>query len=184
MLVVKPKWKKKSCFPFTLFAMIWIFIQGPLSFQADYINMAYDSIYHVIDRFVAVINVFFYVLKIATCFWHARPSVVACEFVGLAFTITCFMKSQKAQIMQNTDDFCLWHSIWHFMPLLSNVVDLVEILFFEKRDSSKSNSNVNTTKSLKESLTSKESQFWLEALMNDDRGADDNRGWYSNIKSD
>jgi len=179
MLVIKPRWIKKSFFPITLFAMILIFIQGPLSFKADYCNMTNDSIYHVIDRFMAVFNLFFYVSKLTTYFWHARTSIFACQVVTIIGTILCFMKSQKAQIMQNPDDFCLWHSMWHMGPLVSTVIDSIEVFILEKRDSS----NVCTrTRSLKESFISKESQFLLEDLMKS--GVDENSDRYSNIKND
>jgi len=157
MLVIKPKCITNTSFPLTPFAMILIFFQGPLSFKADYCNMTNDSIYHVIDRFMAVINSFFYVTKFATYFWHGRTSTAVCQIAALIVTMLCFMKSQKAQIMQNPDDFCLWHTMWHIGPLIGTVIDSVEVFILEKRDS-------------------------LEDLMHD--GVDENRGRYSNIKND
>jgi len=156
-LYIKPNWTKNSCFPCTLFAMILIFLQGPLSFQADYMNMANDSIFHVIDRFVAVTNLFFYAWKVATYFWNARTSIFLGQAFVLVLSLSCFLNSQKAQIMHNTSGFCLWHSLWHVSFLLNNSIDFIEVYFFEKRDGS----NVGT-KPEKGSLGLEKMLFWMK----------------------
>jgi len=150
---------------------------GPLSFKADYVNMANDSIYHVIDRLMAVTNLLLYAVKLAAYFWHARTSIILSQTLAMMITIMCFMNSQKAQIMQNTEGFCFWHSLWHLGVLFSTFVDLIEVFVIEKQESP-----ILHTESLTGSLLSKESQIWLKALMKN--GVNENCGQYNKITKD
>jgi len=173
MILVRPKWAKNSSFPFTSFGLILIFIQGPLSFKADYVNMANDSIYHVVDRFVAVTNTILYFGKVSTYFWHARISIIASQTIALMITMTCFVNSQRAQMLLNTEDFCMWHSLWHLCGLCSAFVDIIEVFVIEKKQD---------TESRMGSILPNERQSWWKAFMN--YGADENCSLYKKINKD
>ena len=46
--------RNNIAFPYKTMALLLIFVQSPLSFLADYVNMTHDSYWHVVDRCLAL----------------------------------------------------------------------------------------------------------------------------------
>jgi len=129
MLLSIPHWTKKCFYPYRTFAMVLIFIQGPLSFQADFMNLTNDSIYHVLDRSFACINLFFECGKMLCIYNNVGFEIFCCYFANLSFGLFCFMNSQDAQMNSSPDLFIFWHTLWHVYPLIYTVIRIVELHF-------------------------------------------------------
>lgn len=129
MLLSIPHWTKKCFYPYRTFAMVLIFIQGPLSFQADFMNLTNDSIYHVLDRSFACINLFFECGKMLCVYNNVGFEIFCCYFANLSFGLFCFMNSQDAQMNSSPDLFIFWHTLWHVYPLIYTVIRIVELHF-------------------------------------------------------
>jgi hypothetical protein len=88
--------------------------KAPLSFFADFIYMDQDSVFHILDRFVAVPLMTLELWKVA-CLWRYAPH----GFVTLLYTLStlsalyCFLQSQQAQSLQDVKGFITWHNRWH-----------------------------------------------------------------------
>jgi hypothetical protein len=88
--------------------------EAPLSFLADYIYMDQDSLFHVLDRFVAVPLMTLELWKVA-CLWRFASNISATFLYTLSTlsALYCFLQSQQAQSMQDVDGFIIWHNRWH-----------------------------------------------------------------------
>jgi len=114
MFWTEPKWSRDSRFPFRSFALFLIFLQSPLSFGADYLNMSNDSFWHVADRLVATPALLLETSKIVAMVYHkVKPCILLSYSLALAFAVYCFAKSQEAQDRLDRDGFVLWHNAWH-----------------------------------------------------------------------
>lgn len=114
MLYTKPTWVKRSQFPYTLFCVLLILIQAPLSFLADYCHMTADSTWHVYDRLAACISMALQVWKIVELWKHHDniPFLIWYSLL-LVLAVICFGQSQAAQRSQDPEQFVLWHNLWH-----------------------------------------------------------------------
>lgn len=96
------------------FVLLFLVDEGPLSFAADYLNMDQDSVFHVIDRGLAIPLLLMEIWKLLVVWTHAparRVPVVAT--VLLLGAIYSFLRSQHAQSEFNVEGFILWHNRWH-----------------------------------------------------------------------
>ncbi|CAB9512549.1 expressed unknown protein [Seminavis robusta] len=119
-------------FPYQTIAYLLIFVQAPLSFLADYVNMKRDSYWHIIDRLLAVPIMATEIIKV-TCMalesirhFQLLPNskampipLVVLYFMALIFAIYCFLQSNKAQANRDHQGFILWHNTWHLYPLVA-----------------------------------------------------------------
>mmetsp|Transcript_29861 Transcript_29861/g.68511 ORF Transcript_29861/g.68511 Transcript_29861/m.68511 type:complete len:262 (-) Transcript_29861:317-1102(-) len=120
--VLPDKFWQRTRFPYRTFAYLLIFVQGPLSFMADYVHMTNDSIFHVVDRFLASVMAILECIKIISLFHYVRPiTFIACS-VSFACTIGCFMNSQISQSNHDATGFIFWHNAWHMYPVVSTVI--------------------------------------------------------------
>ena len=115
-------------------------VTAPLSFLADYIYMDQDSIFHVIDRMVAVPLMTLELWKVS-CLWrwqayvdittstsiatrtvpkstsyyddYHKITVVVLYSFGTIMAVGCFLLSQQSQSLRNINGFILWHNRWH-----------------------------------------------------------------------
>mmetsp|Transcript_8198 Transcript_8198/g.12409 ORF Transcript_8198/g.12409 Transcript_8198/m.12409 type:complete len:219 (+) Transcript_8198:82-738(+) len=124
MVTVKPKWLQRSSFPYRLYAYVLMFVQGPLSFSADYINMANDSFVHVIDKLLATFMFVMYLWRLASLFHNARPSNFILQLAAFCLALFSFMNSQDAQEAHDIEGFKFWHNMWHCFPLNLIVIEL------------------------------------------------------------
>lgn len=132
MLLTKPKWTQKCrWFPYTSFALVLVFVQGPLSFLADYMHLTEDSVYTVVDRFMATFNMVLELWKILLMVWYnnggvgsgsRRPSTIVLYILLTIGAVISIMNSQHAQRMVDRDQFIFWHSIWHLYPLFGSII--------------------------------------------------------------
>jgi hypothetical protein len=131
MLATEPKWSVDNLlsFPYRTFAYILIFIQGPLSFMADYVNMTHDSVFHVIDRSVAVPMLTLEVFKICAMFQYGRTCTMIIYASLCAFAIYCFLMSQLSLAESHGDGFIFWHSLWHVYPLFVSVLFSIDVFY-------------------------------------------------------
>jgi hypothetical protein len=87
---------------------------APLSFSADYLLMDQDSVFHVMDRSLAVPLVMTEIWRIASVWRHARhrclPVVATAMFVAAVYSFMC---SQQAQSEYDVGNFITWHNRWH-----------------------------------------------------------------------
>jgi len=87
---------------------------GPLSFAADYLNMHQDSVFHVIDRGLAIPLLLMEIWKLFLVWTHAQdrqlPVVATILLVGAIYS---FLRSQHAQSEYDVEGFILWHCRWH-----------------------------------------------------------------------
>lgn len=114
MFWTEPKWSHNSKFPFRSFALFLIFIQAPLSFAADYLNMSNDSYWHVADRLVATPALMLESSKVVAMIHHkVKPHVLISYSLALLSAVYCFLKSQEAQAHVDRDGFVLYHNLWH-----------------------------------------------------------------------
>lgn len=134
MMLIKPKWTRKSRFPYTLFSILLLFVQGPLSFLADYQNMTEDSISHVLDRFLACPLVCFELAKILTMYPHICPMTFTCYAASFICAIFSFLKSQVAQSEEDCEGFIFWHNCWHLYPLVASTLMLCDRYRFGEYD--------------------------------------------------
>lgn len=92
-------------------------------------NLTNDSIYHVLDRSFACINVFFECGKMLCIYNNVGFEICCCYFANLSFGLFCFMNSQDAQMNSSPDLFIFWHTLWHVYPLIYTVIRIVELYF-------------------------------------------------------
>jgi hypothetical protein len=93
--------------------------KGPLSFLADYCNMTSDSIFHVLDRAVAVPALVLEVVKLAAMFYHREQRwILTLYSLSLALAMYSYTQSQVTQANVDRDGFVLWHSLWHIYPIM------------------------------------------------------------------
>ena len=76
--------------------------------------MQHDSMYHVLDRFLAIPLMIMEVWKIS-CLWkYAAPRQTAVIATVLnVVAVYCFLQSQHAQSKFDVEEFILWHNRWH-----------------------------------------------------------------------
>lgn len=127
MLVLKSKWMERSSFPTTTFALILIFLQGPLSFSADYLNMTNESMVHVVDRFMACLNVAFFAWRLSAFYFNARPAIFFSSLAASTFALFSFMNSQDAQESRDRDAFVFWHNLWHLYPFQCILIESYDV---------------------------------------------------------
>lgn len=90
--------------------------------------MDQDSLYHVIDRGLAVPLMLMELWKIG-CFWrHAHPQTAVASTLCNAAAIYCFVRSQHAQSAADVEGFILWHNRWHMYPVAVSAVKLYDRL--------------------------------------------------------
>ena len=116
---------------------------APLSFLADYVYMDQDSIFHVVDRMIAIPLMTLELWKVG-CLWRWRywerkssccavsktcgmnttmngtyidyyhsTTIVVLYTLGTIMAIACFLLSQQSQSEQDLNGFILWHNRWH-----------------------------------------------------------------------
>jgi hypothetical protein len=76
--------------------------------------MDQDSMFHVLDRFVAVPLMTLELWKVA-CLWRYAP-YIRVTFLYTLSTLSalyCFLQSQQAQSLQDMIGFITWHNRWH-----------------------------------------------------------------------
>jgi hypothetical protein len=116
-------------FIFRLSSFVGMIILGPLSFMADYVNMTHDSVFHVIDRSVAIPMLTLEVFKICAMFQYGRTWTMVIYASLCAFAIYCFLKSQLSLAESHGDGFIFWHSLWHVYPLFVSVLFTIDIFY-------------------------------------------------------
>jgi len=114
-------------FPCVSYALVLIFIQGPLSFLADYVHVTNDSVFHVMDRILAVPMTIFELGKIIALYPHTRGGTFFCYLSFFVFAIYSFLQSQAAQSDVERERFIFWHSMWHFFPLKVSALMLFDV---------------------------------------------------------
>jgi len=139
MIKNKPNWLHRSNFPYVKYAYTLIFIQGPLSFSADYLNMANDSFIHVIDKFFASFMFIMYLWRLASLFNNTRPSNFFLQLAAFCFALFSFMKSQDAQKIDDVEGFKFWHNLWHCFPLNLIIIEGYERFILGKDDAQEEN---------------------------------------------
>jgi len=136
MFFLRPSWSrsKSSNFPYVLFACLLAFVQGPLSFTADYLSMTDDTFIHVIDRFMAMVNLAIQSWKVATLFYHARSGTFFCQLCAIIFAAFSFMNSQDAQQAHDPEGFIFWHNMWHIYPFIVFFIECFDFLYLGDYD--------------------------------------------------
>ena len=95
--------------------------------MADYMNMTNHSIFHVIDRFMALTNLILETSKVITMGFYVRPSTFYLQVCILITCVICFMNSSHCQHERDGEGFVFWHNLWHTYPLLS-----IAVLFYDR----------------------------------------------------
>jgi hypothetical protein len=75
--------------------------------------MPHDSIFHVLDRFVAVPSLMLELWKVACQWQFARTTTAALYTACTVAAVYCFGRSQHAQSLQDVEGFITWHNRWH-----------------------------------------------------------------------
>jgi hypothetical protein len=107
---------------------------GPLSFWADYLNMANDSIAHVIDRSFAVIMFAVFLWRLTSLFHFARPSNFFLQLAAFSFAMFCFMNGQDAQEAYDIEGWKFWHNLWHCFPMFLTAIEIHDRYFLGEYD--------------------------------------------------
>mmetsp|Transcript_699 Transcript_699/g.1010 ORF Transcript_699/g.1010 Transcript_699/m.1010 type:complete len:297 (-) Transcript_699:710-1600(-) len=134
MLATKPRWTEDSRFPYLTFAFLLIFVQGPLAFTADYMNMTNDSLWHAVDRFMATPLMAFEVLKIVAMYPHVRTGTYVAYVLACCAAVASFLNSQMAQSAHDADSFVIWHNMWHAYPLVGSVIMMFDLYVLGEYD--------------------------------------------------
>lgn len=127
-----PHWAEHTKFPFRIFAVVLIGIQGeqclapsnpvhadsetssaPLSFLADYVNMEKDSLFHVVDRFFAIFCLFMELWRVILLQQYANSTVGTLSAASILVAIFCFLNSRRSQQVADLSGFIFWHTLWH-----------------------------------------------------------------------
>jgi len=135
----RPKWTYRSRFCFETYALILIFIQSPLSFMADYMNMTNSSVWHIYDRFFACtmfVLTFALIYCTHTCVPKVQPLILLMDILALIYASACFICSQSAQSRKDKDGFIFYHHLWHMYPIIKTCIYLIDLYIFEGRSSS------------------------------------------------
>mmetsp|Transcript_9450 Transcript_9450/g.13880 ORF Transcript_9450/g.13880 Transcript_9450/m.13880 type:complete len:248 (-) Transcript_9450:1664-2407(-) len=152
MFIVQPKWTKRSSFPYQTFALVLICVQGPLSFIADYLNMTNDTVFHVIDRFMACTNMILLFGKLAAFYFHSRPSNFYASLASTSFAVLSFMNSQDAQELHDPEGFIFWHNMWHLYPIQCIVIEMYDAFVLGDYDDEMSRAGSSTRRITASSL--------------------------------
>mmetsp|Transcript_44422 Transcript_44422/g.53726 ORF Transcript_44422/g.53726 Transcript_44422/m.53726 type:complete len:247 (-) Transcript_44422:100-840(-) len=126
MLWSPPKWTIESRFPFTIFCLMLVVIQGPFSFAADYIHMTNDSLFHVYDRFIAIFLMSFETIRIVTMCNQVNTSTMILSLLAFSFALFSFVNSQLSQSKKCTSGFVFWHALWHIYPFFAASIALFD----------------------------------------------------------
>lgn len=126
MLFMRPKWYRECSFPWIFNGVLLAAVQGPISFLADYVNMCNDSVWHVIDRFLALSNLGITFWKLSALYKYARPSRFYFEIASITFAIVCFILSQDAQEARDKESFVFFHNLWHCYPFACILIHTVD----------------------------------------------------------
>lgn len=92
--------------------------------------MTKDSYIHVIDRFMALINLSTQTWKVSVLFYHARPATFYCQLCTVTLAIFCFMNSQEAQQDHHPEGFIFWHNLWHCYPFVAIFIECIDYYYF------------------------------------------------------
>jgi len=122
-------------FPYYTRAFLLLFLQGPLSFSADYLNMDKISRIHVVDKFLAMLLSALELIQIILIFLYSGQKTVFLWMYSIGFfmAIFSFLQSAAAQTLTNLDDFIFWHCLWHIYPIVAIIIASVERII-SKRD--------------------------------------------------
>ena len=172
----RPKWTYRSRFCFETYALILIFIQSPLSFMADYMNMTNSSVWHIYDRFFACtmfVLTFALIYCTHTCVPKVQPLILLMDILALIYASACFICSQSAQVRlftvynrlrrnvfkgrfyldlksrKDKDGFIFYHHLWHMYPIIKTCIYLIDLYIFEGLSSSMDMSAKNEKKNNK-----------------------------------
>jgi len=126
LYILLPKWKARTSFPFIFYAFLLTFIQGPLSFAADYMNMTKDSNIHILDRIMALFCFILQIWRISSLWWHVRANTFFLHLSSFTFAIFCFTNSQNSQQYHDPDGFIFWHNLWHVYPFVCTAIELYD----------------------------------------------------------
>lgn len=96
--------------------------------------MTNDSVVHVIDRFMANINLSMQMWKLSTYMYYARPGTFYCHLCAITFAIFSFMNSQDAQHEQDREGFIFWHNCWHCYPFVCVVIESFDYYYLGELD--------------------------------------------------
>jgi hypothetical protein len=97
--------------------------------------MTNDSIFHVIDRFMAIINLSIQLWRVCALYHFARPVIFYCQLGAITFAIFCFLNSQDAQIDKDSDAFIFWHNFWHTFPFFGIMIECFDYFYLGDFDS-------------------------------------------------
>ncbi len=106
--------------------------------------MTNDSIFHVIDRFMANINLSIQIWRVCALYHYARPGVFYCQLGAITFAIFCFMNSQDAQIDKDADAFIFWHNFWHTFPFFGIIIECYDYFYLGDFDSASSSQELTS----------------------------------------
>uniref|UniRef100_A0A6S9JQJ6 Uncharacterized protein n=1 Tax=Ditylum brightwellii TaxID=49249 RepID=A0A6S9JQJ6_9STRA len=135
-LITKPKWARNSYFPYVTFSLFLLFLQGPLSFMADYMNMTNESVWHALDKASAVPLTILELSKIYVMRPYTRPNVWTSYVFSLTFSMSSFLMSQLSQKNLDRDGFVFWHNLWHLHPLAVTCIMFYDFFVLGEYDSS------------------------------------------------
>eukprot|EP00543_Licmophora_paradoxa_P005112 CAMPEP_0202448170 /NCGR_PEP_ID=MMETSP1360-20130828/6979_1 /ASSEMBLY_ACC=CAM_ASM_000848 /TAXON_ID=515479 /ORGANISM="Licmophora paradoxa, Strain CCMP2313" /LENGTH=195 /DNA_ID=CAMNT_0049065611 /DNA_START=964 /DNA_END=1551 /DNA_ORIENTATION=+ len=116
--------------------------------------MSNDSIWHVIDRFLAAPALLLEFGRWATMLFappykdgtpQVSNTVCALYFIALLLAVYFYSQSQRAQQQLDRDGFVVWHTLWHCYPILASAIMLVD--YYSKPKTKRNNPNklLNTT---------------------------------------
>lgn len=131
--IQKPKFmENKACssrfFPYYTYAYLLVFLQGPLSYLADYQNMDKSSLFHAVDRCLAIPLCTLEFVKITLILRYSKQTKIVLWAYSTAFltAIFSFILSQVAQTQKNVVGFIFWHCLWHIYPLIAVMIVSIE----------------------------------------------------------
>jgi hypothetical protein len=105
---------------------------APLSFCADYLHMTDDSIYHVLDRMVALPAAAFEVARIIAYIGNGVSyNIIAATILVQVAAVYCFCRSAMAQAELDRGEFVVWHFWWHVYPIAVSLVVFAD--YYQRR---------------------------------------------------
>lgn len=86
---------------------------GPLCYLADYVYFNERSIFHVVDRVVAMVGMVLELWRVRLLQQFANPIMAFISTATVTLAIGCFLRSRRAQAAKHLSDFLVWHTLWH-----------------------------------------------------------------------
>ncbi len=120
--------KHDEYFPWTIFGILLIF-QGLFSYMSDVQYWGQNSYWETFDVYLAssltLIGGPIFILRSIMGYSKYPTNFIFIWFFCVLFALYSKITAKNAIILNNIDDFLIWHSIWHCLPINATILILL-----------------------------------------------------------